>query len=117
VPPGTTTNIAANATGLSASNVGRIIGDGVTLNLTGSGITITMAPGCNAAQANLKGVSAEAGGSINLTNVQIQLHGGTNATNNYGAQAIGGGIRRMTQHAAWPIPAAHRRGYQSARQW
>lgn len=138
MPPGTTMNIAANATGLSASNAGHILGDGVSLNLagadataalaqlggvihvnnsvirttstagnangqfgllatgTGSGIngtgtTITMAPGGNAAPGNLKGVSAEAGGTINLTNAQIQVRGGTNATNNYGAQAIGGG--------------------------
>jgi len=74
VPPGTTISIAANATGLSASNIGSIIGDGVTLNLTGANATAAL---------------AQSGGAISVNNSVIRTTSTAgNATGQFGLRAI-----------------------------
>jgi outer membrane autotransporter protein len=81
-----TTSTAANASG----QVGlRATGTGSRIEALGS--NIAMAPGGTSTPANMRGVSAEAGGEVVLENTQVQVSGGSNAANNYAVQAVDAG--------------------------
>lgn len=74
---------ASGQIGLRANGAGSAI--------TSSGAVITMTPTGTSTPANLRGVSAEAGGQISLDNAQIQVTGGSNALNNHAVVATGAG--------------------------